>query len=86
MSHDPVMFIPGPTEVFPEILEQMARPVVSHRGPEIQEITAEVFDKLKMLFRTEAECFTATSAATGIMEGAAHREILRDAHGSVGAA
>lgn len=71
MSHDPVMFIPGPTEVFPEVLAQMARPVVSHRGPEIQEITAEVFDKLKMLFRTEAECFTATSAATGIMEGAA---------------
>lgn len=72
MAHDPVLFLPGPTEVFPEVLAQMARPVISHRGPEIQEITAEIFEKLGLLFRTtEAECFTATSAATGIMEGAA---------------
>ena len=69
-DHMPRMFIPGPTEVFPEVLAQYARPVISHRGPEIGEITRDVFEKLKILFRTENECYVALSAATGLMEGA----------------
>ena len=67
-SHEPTLFIPGPTEVFPEILAQLARPLISHRGPEIAAITREIFDGLRLLFGTTNECFVATSSATGIME------------------
>jgi len=66
---EPRMFIPGPTEVFPEILETLSRPVISHRGPEIQAITEEIFGGLKYLFQTQNECWFALSAATGLMEG-----------------
>ncbi len=66
---EPRMFIPGPTEVFPEVLAALSRPVISHRGPEIREITTAIFAKLQRLFLTENECFTALSAATGLMEG-----------------
>ena len=35
-----VLFSPGPTEVAPDILRQMARPVIGHRGPEMKELVA----------------------------------------------
>ncbi|MEZ6196322.1 MAG: alanine--glyoxylate aminotransferase family protein [Planctomycetota bacterium] len=69
-DHRPRLFIPGPTEVFPEILAALAQPVISHRGPEIAEVTRDVFEKLGFLFRTRHECFVALSAATGLMESA----------------
>ncbi|MFT7618858.1 MAG: aspartate aminotransferase-like enzyme [Planctomycetota bacterium] len=69
-DHKPSLFIPGPTEVFPEVLAAMSRPVISHRGPEIEAVTADVLAKLKLVFRTSNECFVALSAATGIMEAA----------------
>ncbi|MCB9833487.1 MAG: alanine--glyoxylate aminotransferase family protein [Planctomycetes bacterium] len=68
-AFEPRLFIPGPTEVFPEVLADLSRPVISHRGPEIREITLAVFAKLQRLFLTENECFTALTAATGLMEG-----------------
>lgn len=67
---DPMMFIPGPTEVFAEIREAMARPVISHRGPEIAEITRRVHSRLQDLFQTKNPAWFAASAATGMMEGA----------------
>ena len=71
------MFIPGPTEVFSHVRDVMSRPIVSHRGPEIAEVTSRVFDNLRRLFRTENECYVATSAATGLMEGAV-RNLVRE--------
>ncbi len=67
-DYKPRLFIPGPTEVFPEVLEAMAGPVISHRGPEVQEVTADVFSQLKVLFGTTHPCYPALSAATGLME------------------
>ncbi len=68
-EYQPRLFIPGPTEVFPEVREAMAAPVISHRGPEVELVTASVLDRLKALFHTKNECFVALSAATGLMEG-----------------
>lgn len=67
-EYQPSLFIPGPTEVFPEVRAAMSGPVISHRGPEIEAVTADVLAKLKLLFGTANECFVALSAATGIME------------------
>ncbi len=66
----PRLFIPGPTEVRPEILRVLSEPVISHRGPLIEAITRQVFKDLKELFRTRNECFVACSSATGLMEAA----------------
>ncbi|MCA9321711.1 MAG: alanine--glyoxylate aminotransferase family protein [Planctomycetes bacterium] len=78
-STAPRLFIPGPTEVKPEVLAQMARPLISHRGPEIATITREIFAGLQRLFGTTAECFVASASATGLMEGVARNLVAKKA-------
>ncbi len=71
MTRDvPLLFIPGPTEVRPEILRVLSEPVISHRGPRIEAITRRIFEDLGALYRTRQECFVACSSATGLMEAA----------------
>lgn len=64
------LFIPGPVEVRPEILGEMARPPVGHRFPQFEELYADVISKLKRVLYTEQEVFTATCSATGLWEAA----------------
>ncbi|ABQ25072.1 pyridoxal-phosphate-dependent aminotransferase family protein [Geotalea uraniireducens] len=64
------LFIPGPIEVAPEILEAMATPMIGHRMPEYARLHKGVTDKLKELLFTREKVFLATSSAFGVMEGA----------------
>ncbi|HEY5513601.1 MAG TPA: alanine--glyoxylate aminotransferase family protein [Geomonas sp.] len=64
------LFIPGPIEVSPEILNAMATPMIGHRMPEYAALHKGVTDKLKRLMFTEERVFLATSSAFGAMEGA----------------
>ena len=63
-------FLPGPTEVRPEILEAMVRPVIGHRGKEMEELLSGMDLALRALFRTDRPVYVATSSATGFMEAA----------------
>jgi aspartate aminotransferase-like enzyme len=63
-------FLPGPTEVRPEILAAMTRPMISHRGPEFEEIFVRIQQRLKRVFLTERPVFISTSSGTGMMEAA----------------
>ncbi|HEX9563393.1 MAG TPA: alanine--glyoxylate aminotransferase family protein [Gemmatimonadaceae bacterium] len=62
-------FLPGPTEVRQDILDTMSRPMISHRGSEIQAIQSRIDEELQRVFRTTQPVFTVTSSATGLMEG-----------------
>lgn len=62
-------FLPGPTEVRPDILATMSRPMISHRGSEIEAIMTRVDERLQAVFRTTHPVYTVTSSATGLMEG-----------------
>ncbi len=64
------LFIPGPVEVDPEILQAMATPMIGHRMPEYAALHREVKEKLKKVLFTEGKVFLATSSAFGVMEGA----------------
>lgn len=64
------LFIPGPTEVRPEILEAMVVPMIGHRSEEFSELFAEVVPKVKKLLYTENNVFLSTSSSTGLMEAA----------------
>ena len=61
------LFIPGPIEVSPEILNAMATPMIGHRMPEYAALHKGVTDKLKRLMFTEERVFLATSSAFGAM-------------------
>nr|NIT80234.1 alanine--glyoxylate aminotransferase family protein [Thermoplasmata archaeon]NIY06602.1 aminotransferase class V-fold PLP-dependent enzyme [Thermoplasmata archaeon] len=64
------LFIPGPTEVRPEILHQMARPMIGHRSKEFSQLLGEVTPKVQKLLYTQNHVFMSTSSSTGMMEGA----------------
>ena len=69
-DHSPRFFLPGPTWVRPEILEQMARPMIGHRTEEFREIASSILSDVKELFGTTQNGFVATCSGTGILEAA----------------
>ncbi len=65
------LFIPGPVEMHPEILHEMAHPMISHRGADIQALISALVRDLKWLFATKDDVLLSTSSATGVWEAAA---------------
>ena len=63
-------FLPGPTEVHPDVLRAQAQAIIGHRGPAINELMAELQAGLKDVFSTSRPVLMSTSSATGLMEAA----------------
>ena len=63
-------FLPGPTEVRPEVLAAMTRPMIAHRGRAFEELYARCDAGLRRVFKTRRPVFISSSSATGLMEGA----------------
>ena len=63
-------FLPGPTEVHPEVLAAQNGALIGHRGPAIKALMGEVQVGLKDVFRTSSPVLVSTSSATGFMEAA----------------
>jgi aspartate aminotransferase-like enzyme len=63
-------FVPGPTWVRPEILEEMTRPMIGHRSAEFKALFRGIRPGLRELFGTEGEVFVATASGTGLLEAA----------------
>ncbi len=63
-------FLPGPTEVHPDVLRAQTRAMVSHRGPASQAFMRAIHAGLEEVFLTERPVFISTSSATGLMEAA----------------
>jgi aspartate aminotransferase-like enzyme len=61
-------FLPGPTEVHPDVLGAMTRPVIGHRGRALTSLLEGVDAPLRGLFRTSRPVYVATASATGLME------------------
>ena len=64
------LFIPGPVDVSPDVLEQFSRPMIGHRGKEFTEIFERSIKNLKRLMYTNGEVIISTSSSTGLMEAA----------------
>jgi aspartate aminotransferase-like enzyme len=79
-------FLPGPTEVRPEILAAQTRPMIGHRGKSMEELVASLAPGLQNVFRTKRPVYISTSSATGMMEGAlrngARRKVLSLVNGA----
>lgn len=63
-------FLPGPTDVRPEIYAATARPMFFHRSPRMIELLHGIQPALRQMFGTGRPVFTTTSSATGLMEAA----------------
>ena len=59
---------PGPFEVPPEVLLEMARPVFHHRTPQFKEALGRAIEGLRYVFRTKGDVFIFASSGTGAME------------------
>lgn len=64
------LFIPGPTQVHPDILQQMARPAIGHRTPECAALWGAARAGLRKLMHTENEVLMLTAPASAMMEAA----------------
>jgi len=63
-------FVPGPTDVRPDVLAAMTQPMIAHRGPEFEALFARIQTGLRAVFRTQRPVYVSTSSATGLMEAA----------------
>ena len=63
-------FVPGPTDVRPDVLAAMTQPMIAHRGPEFEALFARIQDGLRPVFRTQRPVYVSSSSATGLMEAA----------------
>jgi len=64
------LFIPGPTEVHPEVLKALSTPMIGHRGSEYSELQKRLTEKIQALARTANPVLFSASSGTGLMEGA----------------
>ncbi len=78
MSHTK-LFIPGPTEVRPEILAAQTAPMIPHRSTECDALIAGVETKLKELFMTAHRVYILAASGSGLQE-AAIRNGVRDGY------
>lgn len=62
--------IPGPTPVPAEILKEMTRPLINHRGPEFSAILRRVTARLQYFFQTNSPVLTFAASGTGGQEAA----------------
>ncbi len=68
MKH--TLFTPGPTNVPPEVLAAMAKPIVHHRAPDFDPIFKQACENLQYVFRTQNPVVPLTASGTGGMEAA----------------
>lgn len=62
------LFIPGPTEVRKEILDELTHPQIGHRSKEFSDLFGSLKPGLKKLFFTENDVLISTSSGSGFWE------------------
>ena len=72
------LFTPGPTDVPPEILVEMAKPIFHHRTERFQQMFGQVNEGLKKLLVTGNDVLTIAGSGTAGMEAAIACAVPRD--------
>ena len=70
-------FIPGPTWVRPELLQEMTRPMIGHRGAEFRDLFQRIVTNLQPLFKTAQDTFVATCTGTALLEASLLNTVQR---------
>lgn len=64
------LFIPGPTDVLPEVLDAMTAPMIGHRTEEFEALFAKCQAQLKALFFTTNRVYIVAASGSGLQEAA----------------
>jgi aspartate aminotransferase-like enzyme len=64
------LFIPGPTEVRPEVLDAQTQWMVGHRMPECADLYGSIQGKIRQVFLTESRVFINAASGTALQEAA----------------
>ncbi len=64
------LFIPGPTEVHPDVLKAMSTPMIGHRSADYSELQKRLTEKVQKLGSTSHPVLFSASSGSGLMEGA----------------
>ncbi|MBM7615453.1 pyridoxal-phosphate-dependent aminotransferase family protein [Alkaliphilus hydrothermalis] len=64
------LFIPGPVDVAPDVLEKMGTQMIGHRSKAASVLQRSISDKMRKLMFTENEILLSTTSGSGLMEGA----------------
>jgi predicted phosphoserine aminotransferase len=67
MAH---LFIPGPTDVVPEILHAQDRPMIGHRSQAFSELFGRIQTRLRSVLQTGHRVYVTASSGSGLQEAA----------------
>ncbi|MEJ2748516.1 MAG: alanine--glyoxylate aminotransferase family protein [Anaerolineae bacterium] len=69
------LFIPGPTEVSPDILDAQGQWMIGHRMPECADLIGRIQPQLQQVFFTDRRIIISASSGTGLMEAAVRNTV-----------
>ena len=72
-----VLFIPGPTDVLPDVLAAQTQPMIGHRSDEFEAMFAKIQQQMRQLFFTDNRVYVVAASGTGMHE-AAIRNAVQD--------
>jgi predicted phosphoserine aminotransferase len=75
--HRQRLFIPGPTDVAPEVLAAQTAPMIGHRSDEFEALFAKCEEQLRTLFYTNARVYIVAASGTGLQEAAIRNLVAR---------
>ena len=64
------MFVPGPVDVAPEVLQQQTKAMLPHRSKDFELVFHRAIDKLRQVFYTQYRVFIMTNSGSGAQEAA----------------
>lgn len=62
------MFVPGPVDVSPDVLQQQTKPMIPHRSKDFETIFQRSGEKLRQFFYTQYRIFIMTNSGSGAQE------------------
>ncbi len=71
------LFIPGPTDVHPDVLAAQNQPMIGYRGKDFEELFARIQPKLRRVFFTSSRVYVSTSSGIGLQEAAIRNGVAR---------
>jgi len=67
-TRQPLIMLPGPTNVPERVMRALAWPIISHRGKEFESIYQSIVENAKYVYQTRNDIFPLTASGTGGIE------------------